>query len=236
MSGLLIVNADDWGGFPDATDAIERCFAAGGITSSTAMVWFADAPRAAEIARAGSRAIGLHLNLTQPFDAPDVPAAVRERQASACGYFRDLRRRRWTLDPRPRVHRLLRDCVADQLDAFRALYDAEPTHVDSHHHVHVCPDVMRALPAGLKVRQTRTDTLPGRFVKGPMLRRRFRTTDRFVPIDRVFDDRAELIADAQRSTIEVMCHPSFEHELPFLLSDAWHADIAGAPLGSYGSL
>lgn len=238
MSGLLIVNADDWGGFPEATDAIERCFAAGAITSSTALMFFADAARAAEVARAGGRPIGLHLNLTQPFDAPDVPPAVRERQRMACARFSDLRRRRWTYDPRPRGHRLLRDCVADQLEEFHRRYEREPTHVDSHHHVHVCPDVLLALPRGLKVRQTRTDTLGGR-IKAPWLARRFTTTAAFVPIDRLLDDaaaREAVVERSRREPVEVMCHPSFPHELPFLLGDEWHRAMASAPAASYESL
>lgn len=81
--GLLVVNADDWGGFREGTDAIEDCFAIGAISSTTAMVHMADSRRAAELALERARPTGLHLNLTQPYDAPTVPAPVRERQ-SAC--------------------------------------------------------------------------------------------------------------------------------------------------------
>ena len=154
--GLLIVNADDWGGFRDGTDAIEACFQAGAISSSTAMVHMADSRRAAEMALERKRPIGLHLNLTQPFDAPDVPTSVHERQGRLCRHFTRLGIRRWVLSPDPRVHSLIADAIRDQLQQFADLYGSEPTHVDSHHHVHVCPDVFlsRALPRGLCVRQT----------------------------------------------------------------------------------
>jgi chitin disaccharide deacetylase len=154
--GLLIVNADDWGGFREGTDAIERCFATGAISSTTAMVHMADSRRAAELAREHGRPTGLHLNLTQPFDAPEVPAATRERQLRLCAHFRRLSLRRWTRSPDPRVHRLVADAIAEQLEAYGALYGHEPTHLDSHHHVHLCPDVYRsrAFPRDLPVRQT----------------------------------------------------------------------------------
>src|ERR1700710_640786 len=51
MSGLLIVNADDWGGERRSTEAIQEAFDAGRVTSTTAMVYMEDSGRAAEIAR-----------------------------------------------------------------------------------------------------------------------------------------------------------------------------------------
>src|SRR4029077_18222503 len=61
--GLLIVNADDWGGFRAGTDAIESCFAIGAISSTTAMVHMADARRAAELAPHTGGAAGRPLTL-----------------------------------------------------------------------------------------------------------------------------------------------------------------------------
>ena len=78
MGGLLIVNADDWGYDRATTDAIERAFEAGRITSATGMVHMADSARAAELANRLGRAIGLHINLTQPFSDPDTPERVRQ--------------------------------------------------------------------------------------------------------------------------------------------------------------
>jgi predicted glycoside hydrolase/deacetylase ChbG (UPF0249 family) len=254
-TGPLIVNADDWGGFRAGTDAIEQCFVAGAISSATAMVHMADSRRAAELARARGRPIGLHLNLTQLLDGPSVPVAVRERQRQLCAHFADLRRRRWLLSPDPRVHRLIAAGIADQLEEFRRLYAVEPTHVDSHHHVHVCPDVFlsRALARGTRVRQTlspppdvaRARAREGgelaRALKHALLARRFRTTERFwrareisqaagaVPI-------ADVVRCAAAHSVEVMVHPSFADERAALLADEWLAALGGAPLGSYAAL
>jgi predicted glycoside hydrolase/deacetylase ChbG (UPF0249 family) len=247
----LIVNADDWGGFREGTDAIEACFEAGAISSSTAMVHMADSRRAAEMALERKRPIGLHLNLTQPFDGLDAPAGARERQGRLCGHFARLGARRWVLSPDPRIHGLVADGIRDQLEQFIDLYGHEPTHVDSHHHVHVCPDVFlsRALPRGLRVRQTLSPP-PGsghspktlvRETKHGILARRFATTERMwvahelspadgaVPI-------ATAAAIANARSVEIMAHPSFEGELRVLLSEEWLQALAGAPLGPYSKL
>ncbi len=221
----------------------------GAISSSTAMVHMSDSRRAADLARERDRPIGLHLNLTQPFDASDVPAAVRERQIRLCEHFAPLARRRWLASPRPVVHRLVADGIRDQLEQFRVLYGGEPTHVDSHHHVHVCPDVFLsdALASGTRVRQT-ASPLPGgrrpaqlpRLCKHALLARRFLTTDRFWSPSELCDGRGIPIADAVGwacgQSVEVMVHPSFEEEMPVLSSAAWLKAIATAPLGSYAQL
>ncbi len=246
--GLLIVNADDWGGFRAGTDAIETCFAEGAISSSTAMVNMADSRRAAEIALDRGRPIGLHLNLTQPFDAPDVSAAARARQRRLCRHFARLGTRRWILSPNPRVHMLVSDAIRDQLEQFLELYKREPTHVDSHHHVHVCPDVFlsRALPRGLRVRQT-LSPLPSarrgpktlaRDAKHRMLAQRFITTSHLWPARELSPadgtvSVAMAVEFARARSVEIMAHPSFEEELRVLRSEAWLRALADAPLGPY---
>ncbi|HEY7630989.1 MAG TPA: ChbG/HpnK family deacetylase [Thermoleophilaceae bacterium] len=251
--GVLIVNADDWGGFREGTDAIEACFAAGAISSTTAMVHMADSRRAAELALERERPVGLHLNLTQPFDAAEIAEPVRERQRRACAHFANLGRRRWTLSPDPRVRRLVADAVRDQLEEFAALYPGrEPTHLDSHEHVHVCPDVFLspALERGRRVRQT-LSPVPGedgnpavrlaQRAKHGVLARRFVTTKRFwraaelapgggaVPI-------AHAVAEAAGVPVEVMVHPSFPDEFETLRSADWVAAVEGAkPYSALGS-
>ncbi len=252
MPRLLIVNADDWGGSCDATDAIDTCFDAGAISSATAMVHMPDSRRAAEIARDRERPIGLHLNLTQAFESSDVPPSVRERQRRACAHFADLRRRRWRLSLDMRVHRLVADCIRDQLDEFWERYGCEPTHLDSHHHVHVCFDVLlsRAMNPGARVRQTLSPApsagRPGLSHVGPrakheLLARRFSTTARFWrPREFYRGDGAVTIAEAaacaRERPVEVMVHPSFQAELAVLRSDAWLEVLERAPLGPYSVL
>jgi chitin disaccharide deacetylase len=249
--GLLIVNADDWGGFREGTDAIDRCFRIGAVSSTTAMVHMSDSRRAAELALENAWPVGLHLNLTQPFDAADVDASVRERQRRLCVHFDKLRARRWMLSADRRLHELIAEEIRGQIEQFAILYGGEPTHVDSHHHVHVCPDVFlsSALVRGTRMRQTVSappvDRRAARMLAGAakhwVLARRFVTTSRFWAVRELAPGTGTVpIATAaelsRRQSVEIMTHPSFPSELRVLRSGAWAQVIAQAPLGSYALL
>lgn len=240
---LLIVNADDWGGFRAGTDAIERCFAAGAITSATAMVFMDDSRRAAEIALAGERPTGLHLNVTQPYDS--APAPARERQLRAIPHFRRLATRRWLVSPRSAVRRLIRDVIRDQLAEYEALYECAPTHLDSHQHAHVCPDVLMVLPRALPIRQT-LSPLPGRNslpreAKRAAMARRFDTTARLWCLRQLHpafggSGIGDALARSASCPVEVICHPSFPEELDLLLGDEWLDAMRALPAGDFRDL
>ncbi|PTL58467.1 ChbG/HpnK family deacetylase [Paraconexibacter algicola] len=248
---LLIVNADDWGASVAVTDAIARAHAAGAITSTTGMVFMADSVRAAALARERGLPTGLHLNLTEALDGPGVGAEHAARHARLRAHFADLPRRRWRYTRA--VRRDVAAEIAVQLAEHRRLYGAPPGHVDSHHHVHVCPDVLLspALPRGTRVRQTRsappgagaprTPQALASTAKATLMRRRFTTTSRFWAIADVHPalEGAGLdaaLAAARGRTVEVMVHPGFPDELPLLLADDWRAFVAAARAGDYGAL
>lgn len=252
MSGLLIVNADDFGGNPLATARIVECFAANRITSTTAMVYMQDSANAAQIARdAGDvrLAVGLHLNLTQAFDDPSTPAAIRERQAQAVRYFAGRRAARFTFNPA--LMRLVERCVNDQLDGFRTLYGREPTHIDGHNHVHMSPTVLLALPRATPVR-TGESGLAGagsggsaaehvRRARHRFIAHRHLTTARFYAINRLGDrptasDMHALLAAAGRHSVEIMTHPDRDGDYRLLMSDQWREALAEHRLGSFADL
>src|SRR5207248_8562471 len=74
-NGLLIVTADDYGYSEVVTDATLNAYAGGGISATSAMMFMRDTERAAEAAP-DRLAIGLHLNLSLPYEAASIPAAV----------------------------------------------------------------------------------------------------------------------------------------------------------------
>lgn len=243
---LLIVNADDFGWNRDATDLTLECFAAGRITSTTALMHMEDSDRAAPLAQAAGLPTGLHLNLTDPFTDPAAPTPVRERQAEACRAFADLRLRSWTYDPR--IQRLLDDAIRDQLERFRELFEAEPTHVDGHNHVQVCPNVaLSRVLRGMKMRNAHWSWPAVRSAMGRARAARRALTARSHLTTRYFLDVSELhrmppealagrVGLSRETSVEVMCHPGFDHELEALRSDAWGEAIAPLPLGSYREL
>ena len=245
---LLIVNADDFGWNRGATDLTVECFGAGQITSTTALVNMEDSERAAELGRAGGFPIGLHLNLTDRFTGRDVAAAERERQAAACRIFggAGLRLRSWTYDPR--IATAVEDAIRDQVERFHALFGRAPTHVDGHNHVQVCPNVVRARAlAGFKLRNAlwawpsdRGAMAYARAARRALSARRFLTPRYFFDVAQLRDlapARAqEKLGLARESSVEVMCHPGFGHELEALRAPAWAQTIAALPRGSYRDL
>ena len=183
---LLILNADDFGRDDRTTDAISECFRSGTISSTTAMVNMSGTERGARISRAEGFAVGLHLNLTEPFDAPNVSSDMQARQLELVRKFKRLRlkgtrlhayQKRWV--DRPHLRGLVDQAVQDQFDTFRSVFGHEPTHLDGHHHVHLTPTVLRstAIPEGMPIRNTRR-----RGVRQSVIERRFTCPDAFISI------------------------------------------------------
>lgn len=248
-AGLLIVNADDLGLDVRTTDAILSCYRAGRVTSASAMVWMADSRRAASLVGEHGIPVRLHLNLTEPFTDPLVPADVKQRQAEVAGYFRHSRLAYWISSPRHQS--LIEHCIEDQLQAFTELYGEPPRELDGHNHVHTCLNVLlaRSLRDVSAMRATFT-FMPGekslakrwvRAIANRILRRRFRSTRRFISLGNAearvdCNDLAGKVAQARITSVELMAHPGVEAEYVFLMSRAWMKAIAGMPLGTLGDL
>ena len=115
MRTLLVVNADDFGRSAGINDGVACGHERGIVTSASLMVRWPDAPAAAAYARAHPElGVGLHVDLGE-WEPGDV--AWRAVYEVACG---------------PDVEREIRA----QLDRFRMLTGRDPTHLDSHQHVH----------------------------------------------------------------------------------------------------
>ena len=131
---LLVVNADDFGLNDAATDGIVQSFLAGSVTSTTLMVNAPATERAIALAeRHPALGVGLHFNLTwgKPVSTPrDVPALL-----DGFGNFLSRSVLAWRLlagrVPQSQIGRELQA----QYDRMRQL-GLQPTHVDSHQHVH----------------------------------------------------------------------------------------------------
>lgn len=254
MSGLLIVNADDWGGSEETTGAILDTFEAERVTSTSALVYMADSDRAASVARERELPVGLHLNLTQPFDDGDTPRTVRDRQLRLTERFagagHDNRPgtaalRRWLYDPvvRSAVERGL----ADQLERFEVLYGGPPTHFDGHNYVDICPNVFlsRAIPRGSAMRGSlgayplvRTTMGRLRGARQGIRGLRLRCPDHVLHVADLQlgarpDPRLRLARDA---SVEVISHPDDDRERSALMSPAWKRVLSEYRLGSFADL
>jgi chitin disaccharide deacetylase len=239
--GLLIVNADDWGGYPEMTDVSLECFRVGAVTSATAMMYMTDDERAAELAKAAKMPIGLHLNLTQPFEDPSAPEEVRRRQYEMTVRFRRRQLRRWTYDPFMRG--LFEGVINDQLERFHQLYGGPPVHVDGHEHAHLALGAIfsRALPKGTAMRAGGpVNGSPVLRMRRWVLNRRFRTPDYVLPFDSLFPDwdlrLGERLAVADDAVVEIATHPAWDEDRVRLLSPEWIDAIAARRVGSFADL
>lgn len=114
----LIVNADDFGQSTGITQGIVDAFERGIVTSTSMMVRGRDAAAAAAYARRHpALSVGLHLDLGEWTlrDSEWVPVYEVVPTEDRAAVSREIER---------------------QLEQFRDLVGADPTHVDSHQHVH----------------------------------------------------------------------------------------------------
>ncbi len=117
MSRHVIFNADDFGASAGVNRGIVDCHAGGVVTSTSLMVYGAAAGDAGRLAAAHpGLAVGLHWDLDGVRCAPVARAEPAAVRA-------ELER---------------------QLALAVSLLGREPTHLDSHHHVHRAPDVEAA--------------------------------------------------------------------------------------------
>jgi predicted glycoside hydrolase/deacetylase ChbG (UPF0249 family) len=115
----LIVNADDLGLSPAVNEGVFAAHERGIVTSATLMVRQAAAPAAAAaLSLRPQLAVGLHLDLGQW----DYAAGEWTQAYSRC-------------NPES-ASAVEAECRA-QLDLFRRLLGRDPTHLDSHQHVHL---------------------------------------------------------------------------------------------------
>ena len=119
----VIVNADDFGRSTGITNGILEAHRDGIVTSTSLMVRWPAAEEAAAAARENTNlGVGLHIDVGE--------WALRD------GEWRAVYE---VVEPSDPVG--LRREVEHQLERFRALMGREPTHIDSHQHRHLDPDL-----------------------------------------------------------------------------------------------
>lgn len=247
--GLLIVNADDWGYDEPTTQAIADCHLAGGLTSTTAMMFMAGSEEAASLAQQHPQlGVGLHLNLFEDYSGEAVPVAVRDRQSRLLERFHLSRLHRWVYDPliRHQVDRV----VADQWERFGDLYGRHPTHVDGHHHSHMAANVLLSpsIPRGTAVRNALSGAQPPnpatallRALRRRLVLSRYRTTEYFFSIETAWPGLSgpppdEVLGLSRRTSVELMVHPAFPREYAPLQSADWVEAMRRLPTGTFAGL
>lgn len=226
QTGLLIINADDWGREARTTGRIADCVRRGAVSSVSAMVFMEHSAGAAEVARGRGIEAGLHLNFTTPFSAAACPAPLVERQQELARYLRKHRFAQVVFHPG--LMRSFEYVVKAQLDEFRRLYGIDAERVDGHHHMHLCANVLfqGLLPPRTLVRRNFTfqpgernvwNRLYRRSVDG-MLGRRHCLVDVFSSLAPLLPPGRlqQIFSLARQFVVEVETHPIRPEEYRFL--------------------
>jgi hypothetical protein len=226
LTGLLIVNADDWGKDNQTTARTLECALHGAISSVSAMVFTQGSERAAAIARERGIDAGLHLNFTTPFSASFAPTRLNEHQQRLRHYL--LWQRVSQCVFHPGLAASFEYVVKAQLDEFSRLYGEEAGRIDGHHHMHLCANVLLGglLPAGTVVRRN-FSFAPGektwanrlyRRIVDRILARRHRLVDLFFSLSPLApSSRLDgIFSLARHSIVELETHPINSEEYRFL--------------------
>lgn len=191
---IAIVNADDFGRSPGINRGVARAFEEGIVTSASLMVRWPSAEEASRYARSHpDLSVGIHIDLAE-WEFRD-------------GEWRALYR---VVDPSD--EKAVRSEIEEQLRRFEELMGAQPTHIDSHQHVH------REEPAR-SVTQTAAELL------GVPLREELggvryvgsfygqMGTGEALPDSISLEAMLAIIASLEPGVSEIACHPAAEADI-----------------------
>lgn len=127
----IIINADDFGMSTSVNKGIIEAMTNGVVSSTTIMMNMPKAQEAIELAKKYHiTSIGIHLNLTKGYPIlpkEEIPLLVLEN-----GKVKDMRKELIT----PEVKEQIKKEFTAQIESFY-LHKMVPTHLDSHHHIHM---------------------------------------------------------------------------------------------------
>jgi len=229
LKTMLWINADDVGRTCAETDAALRCVRRGRLTSVSAMVFMDDSERAAELLRDEGIPVGIHVNFTEAFSAPAVPASVSASQSRVRPFLASHKYA--MLIYNPFLRKDFRVLYEYQCEEFMRLYQREPMHVDGHEHMHLCTNMLASglIRQGQRVRRQQSfwpdqGRLLNRTYRGlidQFLVRQYETVDHFLELAHYVEgSRMVKVAElARTNTVEVMAHPAMPAEYSYLMSD-----------------
>ncbi|SRR5471030_390739 len=209
MDKLLIVNADDFGLCKAQNYGIIEAFNHGVVTSTTAMMNTAAVEHAAALSTATpDLAVGMHFVLTLGRPFSPMPSLVRNGELG-----------KWIWEVAEAGTLSLDEIeqeLACQFARFIALFGRPPTHIDSHHHVHMIPQIFPLVEAFAKEKN-----LPLRIDRDAVKKDNItlagaRSSQGFdsgfygnAITEELFLNILDNATQRQERSLEIMCHPSF---------------------------
>jgi predicted glycoside hydrolase/deacetylase ChbG (UPF0249 family) len=240
---MLIINADDFGRSAAETDAALRCYREGRVTSVSAMVFMEDSERAAELAKGNELDVGLHLNFAEPFTAKNYPPELDQYHRRTIRYL--MGNKYAQLVYNPLLRKEFTYSYRAQAREFVRLFGRPPSHVDGHHHMHLCANVLlsKVIPAGMKMRRNFSFRAGEkswlnrtyRALVDRWLARRYHLPDYFFDLTQCIREKKmdRVAALAKSSNVELMTHPVVDPEAEYLMSDEFRLMLQPLEVGGY---
>jgi predicted glycoside hydrolase/deacetylase ChbG (UPF0249 family) len=240
---MLIINADDWGRSVAETDAALRCYRQGRITTVSAMVFMEDSKRAAELAKENELDVGLHLNFAERFTGSGSSEALANHQSSLVRFL--MGNKYSQLLYNPFLRKAFSYSYEAQVEEFVRLFAKLPSHIDGHHHMHLCANLLlsKNIPSGMKMRRN-FSFWPGekgclnrayRALVDRCLARRYQLADYFFDLTQCIQEKKldRVAALAKSSNVELMTHPIIQIESEYLLGDQFLGALQRLTVGGY---
>ena len=240
---MIIVNADDWGRTRTETDAALFCYKEGRITSVSAMVFMEDSGRAADLAKDAGIDVGLPLNLSQRFTGKGR-AGLLQGYHNRIVHYLTLNKYAF-LFYSPALRKQFRYVYQAQIEEFLRLYGKPPSHIDGHHHMHLCTNMLldRVIPIREKVRRNFSFWPGEKSILNRMYRRlvdlwltnRYFVTDYFFALSQFLQiSRLMRVSELSKvATVELMTHPANAKEYACLMSDEYIEILLKLENGTY---
>jgi chitin disaccharide deacetylase len=241
---MLIINADDWGRSVAETDAALTCFRQRRITSVSAMVFMQDSERAANLAKNYQLDdVGLHLNFSEEFTDKSCWETLKEHHRRIIRFLKGNKYAQLLYNPF--LRKAFAYCYHAQVNEFVRLFEKSPSHIDGHHHMHLCTNLLlsKVFPTGMKLRRN-FSFWPGeksflnrayRGLVDSWLARRHRLPDYFFDLTQCIQENKldQVMALAKSNNVELMTHPVVQAEADYLLSDEYRLMLERLEVGDY---
>ena len=209
MENLLIVNADDFGLSKGQNYGIIEACRRGVVTSTTALVNGEAVEHAAQLSReVPELGVGMHFVLTLGMPLSPMPGLTRDGQLG-----------KWIWEQAEQGALPLEEIAGELERQFNRFIDAfgkAPTHIDSHHHVHMIARIYPIVAAfarekGVALRIDRQVA-----ERDDLAQDAARSSDGFTSefygeaiSEALFLQTLDASIQRGESSLEVMCHPAF---------------------------
>ncbi len=207
-----------------------------------------DSARGARIALESGIDVGLHINLTESFTGPNVPAQLDRDHRRLCRF---LRRSKYALLLyNPFLASAFASVVKAQMEEFSRLFGRAPSHFDGHQHMHLgtnmpmrishssrCEEVSPAAFSFLAGEKSSLNRAYRAWIDARLERRHVVTKYFFALSQNKSASRLHGVIDlARTSAVELMTHPEVDAEFEYLMSEGFGLAIEGTQIGDYSAL